>query len=244
MGHTLDVVIGDVHAHADALHALLREVGVIDSRGRRRTGGRVIQVGDLLDRNASLEANLVTAQLAVDTLDVVLAGNHEWRLMADDEHGRALDVLASRGWPQAATTAGDWLVTHAGVHPALAEDLPADPEACAAEINRRWSRSAKQRDRDPLFAYVGPERGGDDPHGGILWLHCDEWPKHRKAPWGQIAGHVPQDGPQLLPGPRWAIDVKPSGRLAALVRRSGERRWHPVVVKPKARDRRALPVAA
>jgi hypothetical protein len=70
-------------------------------------------------------------------------------------------------------------------------------------------------------------------------MHCNEWPKERTTPWGQIAGHVPQAEPRLLSGPRWAIDIKPADRLAAVVRVDGERRWRPVVVKARARDRRA-----
>jgi hypothetical protein len=71
-------------------------------------------------------------------------------------------------------------------------------------------------------------------------MHNDDWPKNRTTPWGQIAGHVPQPHPRLLPGPRWAIDIKAPDRLAAIVRQSGDRRWRPVVVKA----RRAYPVAA
>ena len=238
MARSIDVVVGDVHARTDALHTLLRELEVIDGKGRRRRKGWVAQVGDLLDRKAEPEANLETAQLAVAALDVVLAGNHEWRMLEDGENEAALDLLATRGWPEAAAASDGWLVTHAGVHPKFAESLPADPADCAAEINRRWN--GKRRDRDPLFASIGPARGGDDPHGGILWMHSDEWPKSHTTPWGQIAGHVPQPGPRLLPGPRWAIDIKAPDRLAALVRQSGDKRWRPVVVKAG----RAYPVAA
>ena len=242
MARSIDVVIGDVHARTDALFSLLRELGVVDSHGRRRRKGRIAQVGDLLCRKAEPEANLETAQLAVAALDVVLAGNHEWRMIEDGENEAALELLASRGWPEAAAASDGWLVTHAGVHPDFAEALPGDPAECAAEINRRWHH--KRRNRDPLFASIGPARGGDDKHGGILWMHSDEWPKSQTTPWGQIAGHVPQAQPRLLPGPRWAIDIKAPDRLAAIVRQSGDRRWRPVVVKARARDRRAYPVAA
>jgi hypothetical protein len=237
MARSIDVVIGDVHGRADALHSLLRELGVIDASGRRRRAGWVVQVGDLLDRKADAEANLETAQLAVAALDVVLAGNHEWRLLTESEHehGAALAQLASHGWPHAAAAVDGWLVTHAGVHPDFAADLPADAADCAAEINHRWHRGNGQRARDPLFTSVGPARGGSDPHGGILWMHSDEWPKNQTTPWGQIAGHVPQPEPRLLRGPRWAIDIKAPDRLAALVRAEGDSRWRPVVVKARPR---------
>ena len=245
MARSIDVVVGDVHARTDALYSLLREIGVIDANGRRRRSGWVIQVGDLLDRNAAPEANLETALLAADALDVVLVGNHEWKMLAESEsdHGAALATLASQGWPHAAAACDGWLVTHAGVHPDLATALPVDAAACAEKIDHRWH--CAQRARDPLFASVGPARGGDDAHGGILWMHSSEWPKNQETPWGQIAGHVPQPEPRLLPGPRWAIDIKAPDRLAALVRPEGESRWRPVVVKARAhRNRPSYAVAA
>jgi hypothetical protein len=235
MPRALDVVIGDVHARTDALYALLRELNVIDAAGHRRRDGTVVQLGDLLDRKVDERANLETAELAVEALDLTLAGNHEWRMLEAGDHDDALALLAERGWPQAATAFDGWLITHAGVHPKFARDLPADAGACADEINRRWHAAPSRRRRDKLFTAVGPAREGSDPYGGILWLHSDEWPRKASAPWGQIAGHVPQAEPRLLPGPRWAIDIKAPDRLAALVRRQGERRWRPVVVKARSR---------
>lgn len=234
MARSIDVVIGDVHARPDALFSLLRELEVVDANGRRRRKGYIVQVGDLLDRKAEPEANLETAQLAVAALDVVLAGNHEWRMLEDGENEAALEQLATRGWPEAAAARDGWLVTHAGVHPNFTEKLPGDAADCAAEINRRWHLK-KRRARDPLFTSIGPARGGDDKHGGILWMHSDEWPKSHTTPWGQIAGHVPQSQPRLLPGPRWAIDIKAPDRLAAIVRETGDKRWRPVVVKSRPR---------
>ena len=231
---TVELVIGDVHARADALATLLHEVGAVDERGRRRRGWWIVQVGDLLDRRATPEANLATARLAQDTLDVVLVGNHEACMLADasSPHGAALAALATHGWPHAAAACGDWLVTHAGMHPELARSLPPDALDCAQAINDRWNRRPRGRLEDPVFAWVGPARGGDAPHGGIIWMHRDEWPRKGSTPWGQIVGHVPQRKPRLLAGPRWAIDVGArEGRLGALVRKSGAPRWRPVVVE-------------
>src|SRR5215470_6183739 len=113
----LEVVIGDVHARAELLRAVLREAGVLDARGRRREDAWVVQVGDLLDRRASVESNMAAARLAADTVDVVLAGNHEARMLDSGVQGPALALLATRGWPHAAAASGGWLITHAGVHP-------------------------------------------------------------------------------------------------------------------------------
>jgi hypothetical protein len=239
-----EIVIADVHARADALLSLLRAAGVVDRRGRRRGGWSVVQLGDLLDRHASVEANLRTAHLAARTIDVVLAGNHEALMFADRGalHGRALATLAAQGWPHAAAACGGWLVTHAGVHPARASGLPADVRECAAEINHRWHLHGCGRG-DELFHAIGPARGGPAAFGGILWLHADEWPRKATSPWPQITGHVPQHEPHLQSGPRWAIDLGGRrDRLAGLVRAAGERSWRPVVVRARETGR-ALPAA-
>ena len=88
----IEVVIGDVHARVDVLRGLLVSLGVLDSRGRRREGFWIVQVGDLLDRHASPAANLRTARLATKSLDVVVAGNHEVAMLSDQRgiHGPAL----------------------------------------------------------------------------------------------------------------------------------------------------------
>jgi hypothetical protein len=226
----LEVVIGDVHARTDPLRAVLRDAGVLDARGRRREDAWVVQLGDLLDRRASLSANLDAASLAAETIDVVLAGNHEARILDAGSHGPALALLATRGWPHAAAASGGWLITHAGVHPGLASSLPGDVCECVAEINDRWHRGWG----DPLFDWIGPSRDGTAPHGGLLWLGAGEWPRHLASPWPQISGHVPQREPRLLAPGRWSIDVDGRGRLAALVRADGGA-WRPVVASARER---------
>jgi hypothetical protein len=230
----IEVVVGDVHGRADLLRALLRVLGALDSRLRRRRGFWIVQVGDLLDRRASREANLRAARLAVEALDVVLAGNHEVEMLAETRsaHGAALSMLASRGWPQAAAAVSGWLVTHAGVHPELTHGLPRRAEDCVVEINDRWHRRPLSAICDPLFDWVGPAKGGLAPYGGLFWRADSEWPPNGRTPWGQICGHVPQTRPRLLTGPRWLIDVGSSGsRLAALVRPGRGAEWSPWVVR-------------
>ena len=229
----VEIVIGDVHAQTKALRRLLGAVGAVDARGRRRRGCWVVQLGDLLDRRASPAANLATARLAARVVDVVLAGNHEVLLLRESGcvHGAALSTLAACGWPHAAACCGEWLVTHAGVHPGLAAGLSPLAAECADEINDRWHRRGPADGVDPLFDWIGPARGGGAPHGGIFWTHPVEWGSRPSAPWGQIVGHVPQRTPRLLPGRRWSIDLGGrNGKVAALVRGSGEHCWRPVVV--------------
>jgi hypothetical protein len=242
----IEVVIGDVHARASVLNGLLRELGVLDSRGRRQDGFWVVQVGDLLDRRARADANLRTARLAVSAIDVVLAGNHEADLLAhrNSAHGAALATLAARGWPQAAAEVAGWVVTHAGIHPELTHGLSPHAADCAAEINDRWHRRSSESMRDPLFDWVGPARGGIAPYGGVLWGSGSEWPPDGRTPWGQIYGHMPQPRPRLRPGPRWLIDMDDSSRLAALVRRDRSRVWTPVVVRLSQRGVMLAPTAA
>jgi hypothetical protein len=215
---------------------LLRTLGAVDETGRRDPGWWIVQIGDLLDRRATAGANLATARLAASAVDVVLAGNHEVAMLGEPASvgGAALATLAARGWPHAASACGEWLVTHAGIHPTLARDLPAVTSDCAAEINDRWHRRRPDQASDPLFDWRGPARGGDDPCGGIFWPHPSEWGAAPRTPWGQVTGHVPQPKPLLLPGRRWAIDLGGrDGRLAALVRSPPGRRWRPVVVRTR-----------
>lgn len=229
-----EIVVGDVHARPEVLRALLGALGVVDSRGRRREGFWVVQVGDLLDRRATAEANMSTARLATDALDVVLAGNHEARMLAERQprHPAALAALGTCGWPLAAAELGGWIVTHAGIHPELTHGLPRRAEDCVAEINHHWHQRSRTQLVHPLFDWVGPGRHGVSPYGGLFWSAESEWPPHLRTPWGQICGHLPQARPRLLPGPRWLIDVGSSGsRLAALVRRDGAERWSPVVIR-------------
>jgi hypothetical protein len=213
----VELVIGDVHARVDVLRALLDGLGVLDARGRRRRGFWIVQVGDLLDRRATPEANLRTARLAAKALDVVLAGNHEVDILSGGHaaHGAALATLAARGWPQAAAEVGGWVVTHAGIHPELTHGLSAHAAECVAEINDRWHRRSARPTADPLLDWVGPARGGISPYGGVFWGAGSEWPPGSRSPWGQIYGHAPQSRPRLLPGPRWLIDVGDGSRLAA-----------------------------
>lgn len=230
----VEVVIGDVHARAEVLRSLLEALGVIDSQARRRKGFWVVQVGDLLDRRARPDANLATARVAAEGVDVVLAGNHEVDILAarGSGHGPALATLAARGWPQAAAEVGGWIVTHAGIHPEMTHGLPRRAGECAAEINDLWHRRSPAGVGHPLFDWVGPARGGISPYGGLFSRGSSEWPPNGRSPWGQICGHAPQAEPRLLPGPRWLIDLGSEGqRLAALVRRERSGQWSPVVVK-------------
>ncbi len=230
----IEVVVGDVHAREGVLRALLVALGALDSRGRRRRGFWIVQVGDLLDRRASPDDNLETARLAVGSLDVVLAGNHEVELLTEpaSAHGAALSTLSSQGWPHAAAALGGWLVTHAGVHPELSHDLPRSAEECVFEINDRWHRRSRPAVGDPLFDWVGPAKGGLAPYGGLFWRADSEWTPGARTPWGQICGHAPQARPRLVAGPRWLIDVGASGsKLAALVRTDPSAPWSPWVIR-------------
>lgn len=230
----VEVVVGDVHARAGVLRSLLVALGALDSRGRRQRGFWIVQVGDLLDRRASPEDNLEAARLAVGSLDLVLAGNHEVELLTEpaSAHGGALSTLSSQGWPHAAAALGGWLVTHAGVHPELSHGLPTSAEECVVEINDRWHRRSRDATGDPLFDWVGPAKGGLAPYGGLFWRADSEWTPGGRTPWGQICGHAPQARPRLASGPRWLIDVGGSGsKLAALVRSDPSAPWRPLVVR-------------
>ena len=73
-------IIGDIHGHADALKALLQNMGYRDSRGAwRHPDRKAIFVGDFIDRGPKQVESVEIARRMVDA-DAALAvmGNHEF----------------------------------------------------------------------------------------------------------------------------------------------------------------------
>lgn len=78
------LIIGDIHGHADALHALLAEAGFRERAGAwGHPACRAVFVGDLIDRGPKQLAVVETVRAMVDagTASVVL-GNHEYNAIA------------------------------------------------------------------------------------------------------------------------------------------------------------------
>jgi hypothetical protein len=77
-------IIGDIHGHADELHALLDELGYRDGEGcYRHPGGRkVIFLGDYIDRGPKIREVLQTVRGMVDAGEALaILGNHEVNAM-------------------------------------------------------------------------------------------------------------------------------------------------------------------
>lgn len=77
-------IIGDIHGHADALKALLQDMGYRDSGGAwRHPDRKAIFVGDFIDRGPKQVESVEIARRMVDA-DTALAvmGNHEFNAIA------------------------------------------------------------------------------------------------------------------------------------------------------------------
>ncbi|MCA9119061.1 MAG: metallophosphoesterase [Planctomycetaceae bacterium] len=77
-------LIGDIHGHADALSALLRELGYQDSGGTFRHPGRqAVFVGDFVDRGPKIRETLHIVRAMVESGSAVaVMGNHEFNAIA------------------------------------------------------------------------------------------------------------------------------------------------------------------
>jgi hypothetical protein len=121
-------LIGDLHGHASALRALLKEWGYTpgaDGIPRHPAGRRVLFVGDYVDRGPEIVATLRLVRGMVEAGEAVaLMGNHEFNAVALDhvvagrplrsadkrhQHQATIDQLAAAGEERAAWL--DWFRT-------------------------------------------------------------------------------------------------------------------------------------
>lgn len=246
-------VIGDLHGNAKALDKLWEKIGFAHQpKERRKLGQQVIQLGDLVDNGKRTDRDAEFYEDTKELIDVQLFGNHCYYLVAPYSpvvvHSGSYrsekactdaikaDFAAGERWT-AAVAVGDWLVTHAGVHPFwLAkywkeEELPA--KYLADAINWRFARYIKTEygpfhfnggqpdvtgymkqapeDRD-LFDAIPINRGGWDQFGGIFWGDWDalkeSYDVAEELP--QIVGHTPRGDhkPECHKGLLWNIDVE------------------------------------
>lgn len=77
-------LIGDVHGHADALVALLGDLGYRETRGAwRHPARRVVFVGDYIDRGPQIRETVRLVRAMVDAGSALaIQGNHEWNALA------------------------------------------------------------------------------------------------------------------------------------------------------------------
>lgn len=86
-------IIGDIHGHADTLHALLAKLGYVERSGvHSHPERRVIFVGDFIDRGPKIRETLQTVRAMTDNGHALaVMGNHEFNALAyatpDDRGG-------------------------------------------------------------------------------------------------------------------------------------------------------------
>jgi hypothetical protein len=157
-------------------------------------------------------------QAALSQGEVVrLCGNHELMLLQGFFHYANFSDLESlafelkeeiiKGDVRASHTDGERLYTHAGLRSAIREILVSELKSekpklkankidlflLSDHINKVFSESVEKDDlgRHPIF-HVGPDRGGEDPVGGIFWCDFSSISPSAEA-WliPQIFGHTP-----------------------------------------------------
>lgn len=79
-------IIGDIHGHADKLHALLKHLGYqvsVESEGYKKAGHTAVFVGDFIDRGTQQWDSVMTVRRMVDTGSAhAIMGNHEFNAIA------------------------------------------------------------------------------------------------------------------------------------------------------------------
>ena len=192
---------------------------------------RVTQVGDLLSLGYN-EQEAEFMKFAWDFLDVKCLGNHEApaiypvhaRIEFSGWHHRdriAEQMVRSKhnaGEYVIAHSVGDWLVTHAGLHPVLAEsagiDITDSAEKIAEQLNTLWVSNPMHE----VFVAIGYNRGGYHAYGGVLWNDLFDLDKaYAENPnyVPQICGHSSYADTGMYHPHLWCIDTK--GSVAALV---------------------------
>lgn len=240
------VIVSDIHNRLAAITALFRRIGIIDENDVKQDGFYVIQVGDRLSMGYGEQEDFFYK--TVDPwIDKQLLGNHEWpwvcnhREFCKYDGMENQDIVAEQmlrrdfrmGKWDIVTHVGDWLITHAGLHPTymnvgkLAECSTAAEYAQAiedmwVEFMQVSSYEARQHPYFELFSGKGHRRTTNYrlalPVGGILWSDIvDLTPEYEveNTHVPQICGHSSYCKTGLQAENLWCIDTH--GGVAALV---------------------------
>jgi predicted phosphodiesterase len=219
-------VIGDSHGHMDRLEALLAKAGV------PKPGVTVVHLGDLIHAGLDTKANdRAMVGYALNNIDILCRGNHD-QAVFDSRHQfsgysrpfpETIEVLnkleEKMVWAYAAH---DYLMTHAGLHEAFAQQrldksIKTDLESFVTWINADLvDEDDNSRSQEAVRHAVGRSRGGSAFYGGILWRDASE-PLYEV--FRQIFGHTSVDGNiRTYPNGSYCIDIgnQYNGRLAGI----------------------------
>lgn len=251
------IVVADIHGNYRNLYRLLLAMGAINRDGSRNPGYWICQLGDLIHGGEDVfQADSDTSLLASRWVDCQLIGNHDLAFLTQKinstfakKHAELAPGLQPRlnsgfrqGQWRSSVAVDGWLISHAGVNPGLLassginKDLEIDfskegIEKLADSIEDAFidkiSAPLEDQKEEPLFDWIGPNRGGSDPAGSMFW---SGWPELQKSyvenpsfhgQLKQIVGHTPQNEPICVSG-CWNIDLKGidegSGSVSALLR--------------------------
>jgi len=197
----IDLIIPDIHQRLDQARAILERW--------EDAADRVVFIGDYFDpkprRHGDCAGADETLEWLLDSLErpnrIHLLGNHDlsyrWpEVLACSGHDEAVFRLIARraggegfwGRFEYCLESQGWLISHAGVHPALFPHVAEGPELVPAALA---ASEALRRAPDPLSILLQPglARGGIQEVGGFPWL---DWREEFEPVPGisQIVGHT------------------------------------------------------
>lgn len=202
------LVVPDIHNKVDVAQRIIDDH---PAEQRVFLGDIYDDFGDSIDRIENA-ARWHKEQLA-DPRNTFLLGNHDMPYAfegnpllrcsgyAEAKRWAINEILEPADWAKSelCVWVEGWLLSHAGLHPALLNDECALDADCKAAI-----RAAKQFSTHRLIG-AGFARGGRQSIGGMTWLDWD----HEFMPFPgikQIVGHTPGELPRQN-GDNWCLDT-------------------------------------
>ena len=220
---TPTLVVGDLHLK------MSRYLPLVEERAREMGCGRVVLCGDYCDdwgatpEKATSELAYLAmwagearaTGLAVDCL----VGNHDYAAIWGDDRCSGTQFAA---WPEErrllaqvgiamATNVGDFLVTHAGLTAAWADDAGLPAGASAQKLANMLNAMYADDARRPRLYAVGMLRGGGSLPGP-LWADLRELARDPYPGLRQLVGHTPVPSAHRVPDAAggeelWACDT-------------------------------------
>lgn len=228
---TQTIILSDLHSRFEKVVKLFRMIGLMDEQGNRIPGSHVISLGDTVCLGYGKREDSFLKWLE-QFVDEWLIGNHEWPVFSthghfsgyhDHDPETASIVWDNKDRYKVATTHGDWLLTHAGLHPNL---IPGEMFGCHADELADWLNDLFSKKLVEPYTFireldmVGFMRGGRDPQGGIMWNDIDDLINHYKDHGGeskkypllppQIVGHSSYTKAAKYDEKLWCIDTRNS----------------------------------